>query len=338
MEKPSEISVKKQKGRPKDLNKPKLRELDAFLEMLVSQRGASKNTRDAYESDLIAFHSFLTEGQKKNATLLTADRASIEAYLAHLRERGFSATSTARRLAAIRQYYRFLFEDKERADDPTLHIDRPVLGRSLPKVLGPDDITALIAAAEGDGSPEALRMLAMLELLYATGLRVSELVSLKLSAFQHLPLEDGTMVAVLVVKGKGNKERMVPLHGMALNRVNHYRGVRGAFLPTKKDAGWLFPSESAAGHLSRQRFGQLLKEYALLANIDPDKVSPHALRHSFATHLLDGGADLRVVQQLLGHSAITTTQIYTHVQKEKLSKLLLEHHPLAKASFSSESK
>ena len=232
----------------------------------------------------------------------------------------------SRRLSALRQFVRFLVSEARRADDPTATIDSPKQGRVLPKVLSEDEVGRLIETAQRRGGPDGIRLVALLEILYATGLRVSELVGLPLTAFSR----DGRY---LVVMGKGGKERIVPLSDPARKAMEAYLPVRAAFLVKGREArqrDFLFPSRiSEEGHLTRQRFAQLLKELAIHARIDPAKVSPHVLRHAFATHLLDHGADLRAVQKMLGHADIATTQIYTHVVSDRLRRIVTEHHPLA---------
>lgn len=247
--------------------------------------------------------------------------------------RHLAPRTLARRLSAMRQFFRFLVSDGTRADDPTAGLDPPRLGRPLPKILSEAEVARLIAAAAGWPDEEGARLRALLELLYATGLRVSELVGLPLAAAQRDP-------RFLLVRGKGGKERVVPLSAPARQALAAYLECRGRFLPqnrrprTKladtKTARWLFPSRGADGHLTRQRCGQLLKELALAAGLDPARLSPHVLRHAFASHLLDHGADLRSVQQMLGHADIATTQIYTHVQSERLRRLVETAHPLAR--------
>jgi integrase/recombinase XerD len=302
-------------------------QVDAFLEMMSAERGAAANTLASYRRDLEDYAEFLA---KRKATFATADATAVRAYLSNLDDRGFAATSAARRLSAVRQFHQFLVSEQARGDDPTGIISGPKKGRRLPKILTEADVEKLIetAAAETqrtDLSPggrlRALRMHALMELLYATGLRVSELVALPASAARR-------EVRFLTVKGKGGHERMVPLtdkaHAAASLYLIHRKGR-----PTA-DSSWLFPSPSDSGHLTRQAFARDLKDLAALAGIPVAKVSPHVLRHAFASHLLQNGADLRVVQQLLGHADISTTQIYTHVLEERLRALVNDHHPLAR--------
>ncbi|MEK0083608.1 site-specific tyrosine recombinase XerD [Benzoatithermus flavus] len=294
--------------------------LDAFLEMMAAERGAARHTLDAYRRDLADFAGFLT---RRGGALPEATGDDIRAYLADLAARGMRSSTTARRLAAIRQYYRFLYLEGRRRDDPTTHIDTPKQSRRLPKLLEEEEIEALIAAARAKEGPEALRLVALLELLYATGLRVSELVGLPLSALAP----DRT---VLTVRGKGNKERMVPVGSAAREALAAWLGVRPYYVTEPGRQRWLFPSRGRSGHLTRQRVAQLLKTLAPEAGIDPARLSPHVLRHAFASHLVAHGADLRAVQAMLGHADIATTQIYTHVQTERLAAVVARHHPLAR--------
>lgn len=315
-------------GRPKKVRATVSPSVDAFLDMLVAERGAATNTRDAYEHDLTEAAAWL---KAREVALDAAGAEDLRAYLRHLQAgdgaHGAAALRTvARRLSALRQFYRFLVSEARRADDPTASIDSPKQGRALPKVLSEEEVRSLIETAQRRGGPDGIRLVALLEILYATGLRVSELVGLPLTAFSR----DGRY---LVVMGKGGKERMVPLSEPARKAMEAYLPVRTAFLVKGREArqkDFLFPSRiSEEGHLTRQRFAQLLKELAIHARIDPAKVSPHVLRHAFATHLLDHGADLRAVQKMLGHADIATTQIYTHVVSDRLKRVVAEHHPLA---------
>jgi integrase/recombinase XerD len=299
--------------------------MDAFLEMMAVERAAARNTLKAYETDLNDAAGFLA---KRGMDLAGATAETIEAYFADLSARGLSAATASRRRAAVRQFYRFVLEEGWRTDDPSRRVDAPKRGRPLPKLLGRDEVERLIAAAldarDGSGSAEGLRLACMIELIYASGLRVSELVGLPLSAVARDP-------AFIIVKGKGGKERLAPLNGAARTAVKAYLTVRPAFLPKGDKANpWLFPSRGAAGRLTARRFAQLLDHAAIRAGLDPAKVSPHVLRHAFATHLLEGGADLRAVQTLLGHADISTTQIYTHVATDRLSAVVNAKHPLAR--------
>ncbi|WP_038015177.1 site-specific tyrosine recombinase XerD [Thalassobaculum salexigens] len=292
--------------------------VEAFLEMLVAERGVSRNTLDAYRRDLADAAGWLS-GRKR--ALAGADSDDLRGYLDGLERAGMAPRTAARRLSALRQYYRFLYSDGHRTDDPTTVLDAPRQGRPLPKILSETEVDALLDTARDMDGPEGLRLVCLLEILYATGLRVSELVGLPFAAVARDP-------RVLLVRGKGDKERMVPLTDASMAAIADYKPVRGVFM-TGRSSPFLFPSRSAEGHLTRRRFGQLLDEVALEAGIDRKRVSPHVLRHAFATHLLDHGADLRSVQQMLGHADISTTQIYTHVLTERLRALVETHHPLA---------
>ena len=242
----------------------------------------------------------------------------------NLSSRGMASSTAARHLSTIRQFFKFLYAEGQRGDDPAVAIDSPAIGKSLPKYLSEEEVEKLLNATQQFDGAEGLRLVVFLEILYATGLRVSELVGLPLSAVAG----DGRM---LIVRGKGGKERMVPLSEPAMEALSNYRDVRDHFLPNKRQhiaSSYLFPSRSKEGHLTRARFAQLLKEVAVVAGVETARVSPHVLRHSFASHMLAHGADLRTLQQMLGHSDISTTQIYTHVLDERL-KALVERHPLA---------
>jgi integrase/recombinase XerD len=297
------------------------RHLESFIEMLRAERNAAQNTVDAYRRDLDDFAGFLA---RRSAELPTADAESIRAYLAKLHRAGMAPRTAARRLSAIRQFYRFLIGEGFRRDDPAAVIDSPRQGRSLPKLINETEVGQLLDAARALPDADGVRMTALLELLYATGLRVSELVALPVASVMRDQ-------RILVVRGKGGKERMIPLHESARAAVNAWLAARSADLRKKRTTSpWLFPSHAGSGHLTRQRLGQLLKDLAVAAGIDRRKVSPHVLRHAFATHLLDHGADLRSVQKMLGHADIATTQIYTHVADERLKTLVRDHHPLAK--------
>ena len=288
--------------------------------MLQAERGVSKNTRAAYGTDLDQLQAFLARRKQKPAT---ADTEALRAYLKSLDYVGMTPRTVARRLSVMRQFFRFLLAERLRDDDPTSALDSPRLGRPLPKVLSRAEVDRLIEATRSKDVVDGGRMATLLEILYATGLRVSELVTLPLSSVERDP-------AALIVRGKGDKERLVPLSDPARVAIASWRHVRAVLLGDDEPSRFLFPSRGRTGHLTRQRFAQLLKEAALAAGIDPARVSPHVLRHAFASHLLEGGADLRSVQLMLGHADIATTQIYTHVLDEKLRALVQEKHPLAR--------
>ncbi len=292
--------------------------------MLAAERGAADNTLAAYRRDLDDFLRFTAGGGVGDIddTALTATTEKIREFMSHLSDSGLAASTASRRLSALRQFFGFLFIEGIRTDDPTAVIDSPRRARALPKVLTEEEVDRLLAAARVIDGPDGLRLTSMLELLYATGLRVSELVTLPLSAALRDP-------SVLIVRGKGGRERMVPLTDVARSALRDYCAVRATFLKRGKDSPWLFPSTGKDGHLSRQRFGQMLKALAVESGIEPRKVSPHVMRHAFASHLLAHGADLRSVQQMLGHADISTTQIYTHVLDERLRSLVRDKHPLS---------
>jgi integrase/recombinase XerD len=292
--------------------------IDAFLEMMAAERGASDNTLAAYRRDL--------EDAAANVggRLDGASAQDVRAYLDGIAGRGFAASSQARRLSALRQFFKFLYAEGLRGDDPTGSLDAPKRGRPLPKVMSEADTGRLLdraAADAGDGTLAAKRLHALVEVLYATGLRVSELVSLPVG----VALRDERF---FIVRGKGSKERMVPLSQKARAAMRGWLAARAAH-PGMVDSPFLFPASSESGHLPRQVFARELKALAARVGIPTAKISPHVLRHAFASHLLHHGADLRAVQQLLGHTDISTTQIYTHVLEERLVRLVNDHHPLA---------
>jgi integrase/recombinase XerD len=303
-----------------------------FLDMLAAEQGAGDNTLQAYRRDLTDFSEFLGNA---GLTFVAADTQKLRDYLADLDVRGFKSSSVARRLSAMRHLYRFLLNERIRADDPAAILSGPKRGRGLPKVLSISDVDRMLTKARelaqaADASSlqqlRALRLYCLLEVLYATGLRVSELVSLPLSASRR----DTRMI---VVRGKGDKERLVPLNDASRQAMVDYLAAVQALTSAKKksiaSSKWLFPSFGESGHLTRQHFARDLKELAAAAGLAPRLVSPHVLRHAFASHLLHNGADLRIVQTLLGHTDISTTQIYTHVVEERLKSLVRDLHPLA---------
>jgi integrase/recombinase XerD len=308
-----------------------------FLDMLAAEQGAGDNTLDAYRRDLLDFSEFLARDRQGFAGVETQ---TLRDYLADLDARGFKSSSVARRLSAMRHLFRFLLHERIRSDDPAAILSGPKRGRGLPKVLSISDVDRLLMRAKAlANAPEAsasqrlraLRLYCLLEVLYATGLRVSELVALPLSASRR----DARMI---VVRGKGDKERLVPLNEPSRQAMADYLAAMQVLKPEKSSgpaaknrsaSKWLFPSFGESGHLTRQHFARDLKELAAAAGLAPRLVSPHVLRHAFASHLLHNGADLRIVQTLLGHTDISTTQIYTHVVEERLKSLLRDLHPLA---------
>ncbi|CCE09852.1 site-specific tyrosine recombinase [Bradyrhizobium sp. STM 3843] len=303
-----------------------------FLDMLAAEQGAGENTLDAYRRDLTDLAVFLS---RKSSSFAAADTQVLRDYLADLDTRGFKSSSVARRLSAMRHLFRFLLNERIRTDDPAAILAGPKRGRPLPKVLSIADVDRMLTRAKeltlvADASPtarlRAMRLYCLLEVLYATGLRVSELVTLPRTAARH----DARMI---VVRGKGNKERLVPLNQASRQAMADYLAAMDALKPEKKASvaasKWLFPSFGESGHLTRQHFARDLKELAVAAGLPARLVSPHVLRHAFASHLLHNGADLRIVQTLLGHTDISTTQIYTHVVEERLKSLVRDLHPLA---------
>lgn len=293
-------------------------QIEAFLEMMAVERDASPHTLSAYARDLADADAAMTDG------LLKSKEAELGVWYEGLSRQGLSAATQSRRRSAVRQFFRFALAEGWRADDPSRRLEAPRKGRTLPKVLSRDEIDRLIQSAADREGGAGLRLLVLIELAYASGLRVSELLALKEQALRRDP-------SYLIVRGKGGKERLAPLNESARKVVQAWLAVRSEQLKaTKTESPWLFPSTGATGHLTPRRFAQLLDQSALDAGIDPSRVSPHVLRHAFATHLLEGGADLRVVQTLLGHADISTTQIYTHVSSDHLSEVVRTRHPLAR--------
>jgi integrase/recombinase XerD len=306
--------------------------INLFLDMLAAEQGAGENTLEAYRRDLTDFSEFLT---RHSQGFVGVETQSLRDYLADLDTRGFKSSSVARRLSAIRHLFRFLLNERIRSDDPAAILSGPKRGRGLPKVLSIADVDRMLTRAKeltqaAEASHQhrlrAIRLYCLLEVLYATGLRVSELVALPRSAAR----QDARMI---VVRGKGNKERLVPLNEASRQAMADYLAAMEALKPEKKNKAaaskWLFPSFGESGHLTRQHFARDLKDLAAAAGLAPRLVSPHVLRHAFASHLLHNGADLRIVQTLLGHTDISTTQIYTHVVEERLKSLVRDLHPLA---------
>lgn len=298
------------------------RYLEAFLEMLNVERNSSRNTIISYRTDLEAYFLYCDE---QKLDVIAADTDNIRAYISGLAKAGFEARSIARKISALRQFYSFLYIEKQISLNPVLNIELPRIGQSLPGVLSEDEVSSLIEQSYQDPSPEGLRLSALLELLYASGMRVSELMCIKLSDVQ---IRKDEVQPYIIVKGKGNKERLVVIHQKAVDILKQYLQCISEFTDNKNER-WLFPSRVAKeGHITRQYFGKLLKKLAVECGIDRNKLSPHKIRHSFATHLLNHGADLRTIQELLGHKDISTTQIYTHVSNEKLKEVVDKFHPL----------
>lgn len=309
---------------------PDHRAISDFLDAQAAEAGAARNTLLAYGRDLRNLSDWLA-GRRLALADLTRER--VEDYLAHCDAEGLSRATRARRLSSIRQFTRFALEEGWREDDPAIRITGPGRAQRLPKTLSRDEVEAILAAAPtlGRSTAEQARNLCLIELLYATGMRVSELVALPVATCRGDP-------AVLLIRGKGGKERMVPLTPPARDALSGWLEFRDnapkdsplARLVAGKGARWLFPAPGAAGHLPRQSFGRLLKDMAASAGLDPSRVTPHVIRHAFATHLLEGGADLRSIQTLLGHADLGTTEIYTHVLEQRMRDLVLNHHPLAR--------
>jgi integrase/recombinase XerD len=301
------------------------RRIEAFLDTLRAERGAADNTIDAYRRDLEDASEFL---HANRTSLVDAGERDLSAFVRDLHERGMSAATVSRRLSALRRFFRFQLGDNERQDNPTSRLDGPTLRREPPDVLSREEVSRLIDAAQGP-EPSDLRTICLIELLYGAGLRASECCDLPLSALT------APGMTVLIVRGKGDKERITPLGKPALTALRNYMAVRESFFPKSAVRStaqrYVFPSRGAGGRLTRRRLGQILEDLAVKAGIASERVTPHALRHAFATHLLSGGADLRAVQLLLGHADISTTQIYTHVVTDELRDLLEAAHPLARA-------
>jgi integrase/recombinase XerD len=296
--------------------------IDPFLEMLSSERGCAYNTQIAYKSDLEYFFTCLGKEAEQDIS-----EQHITAYLSILSSHQLSPTTRARHLSTLRQYFKFLFQEGYITSDPTLTLQSPHSRKSLPKILLEEEVFSLLEAAKQITSIKGIRAYCLLELLYSTGVRVSELLTLLTLSVEHALK---TKQPYLLIKGKGGKERIVPLSNPAIKALKEYLEIRSTFIKPGSSSIWLFPSKGGKAPLTRQGFGKLLKEVCLKAGIDSNRVSPHVLRHAFATHLLNRGADLISVQHLLGHADITTTEIYTHVMIDKMEKLVLEHHPLSK--------
>jgi len=296
-----------------------------FLEMLAAERGVSENTLLSYGRDLADFSDFCQNKLRDN--MLHCPTEGLKKYLRNLEKTGLAASTQARKLSCLRQFYKFLYAEGLREDNPALGLESPKLGRVLPKILNEKQVADLLglcrAQAEEKPDLKNTRLRALVELLYASGLRVSELVSLPKNAFAGGQ-------PYLYIRGKGGKERMVPLNGPALEAVQEYSDQMAKNASDKTASKWFFPSRGKSGHLTRHRFSQMLKSLGVAAGIPSSRLSPHVIRHAFATHLLSHGADLRAVQKMLGHSDISTTQIYTHILEERLKELVQNKHPLAR--------
>jgi integrase/recombinase XerD len=294
--------------------------IDNFLEMLSAERAASFNTLSAYKLDLESLEEFL------KVDIDSAKLDDLRSYIQYLKKQDYSARSINRKISSMKQFYQFLTSEEVIKDNPTIEIDLHKQPKNLPKMLQIEEIDKLFDSLTKEDSPENIRLTCMLAILYSAGLRVSELVSLKISNFEFDMKQINPMFHVT---GKGNKERLAILNELAQDKLLKYLAIREFFIPKlAKNCIWLFPSSSAQGYITRHRFAQLLKELACKAGLNPEDISPHVLRHSFASHLLANGADLRVIQELLGHSSINTTQIYTHLSGSKLQQVVNKFHPL----------
>lgn len=308
--------------------------LDSFLEMLSAERGLSQNTQNAYRADLIHYfkqYTLSTPTSTREQSLASLNEETLSQYLEHLEKNNLSVATRARHLSTIKHYVKFLQQEGHLAHNFTQSFQGPRRGKRLPKILQEEEVNALLKIVNDSKSIDGIRMRCLLEILYATGMRVSELLTLQTATIlQALRIQQN----YLIIQGKGQKERVVPLTEAALDSLKSYLTIRDCFEPTYKGklkrTFWLFPSRSVQGHLTRQGFAKLLKGVAQAAGFLPDRVSPHIIRHAFATHLLNRGADLLSLQKLLGHSDVSTTEIYTHVLSEKMEELVLKHHPLSK--------
>lgn len=294
--------------------------IDSFIEMMVAERGATKNTVEAYGRDLQDLEAFV---RSKGRALHKAKISDLKNYLKTLHDADFSPRTQARKSSTFREFYKFLYTEGVRTDNPADAIESPKLGKPLPKYLTEKEISRMLKEASSDKTPHGKRAAALLETLYATGLRVSELVSLPLATAARA-------TDSIVVMGKGQKERLVPLNSKAIKTIHDYIAVRDEFLKKGRVSKWLFPSNSKSGHLTRDGFYKIIKQIASDAGVSPSKVSPHVIRHSFASHLLAHDVDLRSIQKMLGHSDISTTEIYTHIQSERLKKMVKQSHPLTR--------
>lgn len=301
--------------------------ISQFLEMLLAERALSKNSILSYKRDLFDFQNYLAKQRLSDLNITTEN---VRDWIEYLASNDLQARSINRKISTIKSYYEFLISENHTAFNPVLNVDLPKYQNKLPEILSIDQIKSLLEYCSQDNSPEGIRLNAMIHLLYASGLRVSELVSLKLADILANKML-GEVKKVFSVLGKGNKERVIVINEQAVISIAKYLAIRDVFVNKAKPKNliYLFPSSALAGYMTRQNFAILLKSAALYANLNPEHISPHILRHSFASHLLEGGADLRVIQELLGHADISTTQIYTHLQTNHLKKALL-HHPLNK--------
>ena len=295
-----------------------------FLEMIVIERGLAKNTLTSYKNDLDQLNEFC---KKKNLNTIKLDEKNLEDYLSKFINQGYEKTSLARKISTYTQFFDFLIEEKLIAINPIKNIKQPKLDSKLPFIISVEDIQSLISNSKQDKSNLGIRLNCMIEIMYASGIRVSELVTMTLASLY----QDKDFI---IISGKGNKERLIPISKDTQNTINNYLKIRKFFFNKNKEVKWLFPSkQSKVGHITRQRFSQLLSLLAVKADLKIKKISPHKLRHAFASHLLANGADLRSLQQMLGHEDISTTQIYTHILDERLKQIVKDKHPLSKVSF-----
>ena len=295
-----------------------------FLEMIVIERGLAKNTLTSYKNDLDQLNEFC---KKKNLNTIKLDEKNLEDYLSKFINQGYEKTSLARKISTYTQFFDFLIEEKLIANNPIKNIKQPKLDSKLPFIISVEDIQSLISNSKQDKSNLGIRLNCMIEIMYASGIRVSELVTMTLASLY----QDKDFI---IISGKGNKERLIPISKDTQNTINNYLKIRKFFFNKDKEVKWLFPSkQSKVGHITRQRFSQLLSLLADKADLKIKKISPHKLRHAFASHLLANGADLRSLQQMLGHEDISTTQIYTHILDERMKQIVKDKHPLSKVSF-----
>ena len=299
--------------------------IEPFLEMMAAEKGAARNTVSSYQRDLHDLVRFL---HQQNQSILGASTDDLSDYIAHLSQEGMNSRSIARKISAIKQCYKFLISDQQREDNPATLIEPPKTQTTLPEYLSVQEVDLVLDIASADQSEKGKRLYALLEILYATGMRVSELVSLKLSDLRYQGAEQSELESFMIIEGKGAKERLVPLNQRAIDAIAEYLPHRRHFISDKHQKIWLFPSTSKAGHLTRQRLNQLLHELSIPTGIERTRLSPHKIRHAFASHLLAGGMDLRTLQELLGHQDISTTQIYTHILNERVKEMVFERHPL----------
>jgi len=305
--------------------------MEYFFEMLIAERGATENTILSYKKDIKDLFDYLA---LNHIELEKVTSSVVKDFIVELSKKNLGAKTIGRKISALRQFFSFLVSDGIFKENPTLNIIMPKRPESIPKALSKNMLSHLIETASNDVTKEGLRDYAMLEILYSTGMRISELVALEMKSLEGFSSD--SEINLLIVKGKGQKERAVILNQKACKALKNYLNIRGKFLSIGTKVNWVFPSISKNKkilHISRQRFGQILKEIAIKSNIDPSIISPHKIRHSFATHMLDNGANLRIVQELLGHSDISSTQIYTKVSDSKAKKLLLDKHPLSQIPF-----